>query len=107
MYCNDTYRNRNCSYRNCSCNAISVVVYVCVVTSGTTNSRKHYYKSSSITTHQGSYARYNNIQNVHFVSTLVTSITPSSRWSPPPLCSLHLPTKCKTTYRQLHAVKSH
>ena len=74
MYCNDTYRNRNCSY-----NAISVVVYVCVVTSGTTNSRKHYYKSSSITTHQGSYAKYNNKQNVHFVNTFVTSITPSSK----------------------------
>ena len=82
-------------------------MYVCVVTSGTTNSRKHYYKSSSIATHQGSYARYNNKQNVHFVSTIVASITPSSRWSPRPLCSLPLAMKCKTTYREMHAVKSH
>ena len=51
----------------------------------------------AIATHQGSYAKYNNKQNVHFVSTLVTSITPSSRWSPRPLCSLSLAIKYKTT----------
>ena len=49
----------------------------------------------AIATHQGSFAKYYNKQNVHFVSTLVTSITPSNRWSPQSLCSL--PFKYKAT----------
>ena len=62
----------------------------------------------AIATHQGSYAKYNNKQNVHFVSTLVTSITPSSRWSPRPLCSLPLAIKYKTTYTNVYiTVKCH
>ena len=59
---------------------------------------------ATIATHQSSYAKYSNKQNIHFVSTLVTNITPSSRWSPRPLYSLPLAIKYKQ-HRQMYTLQ--